>query len=339
MIGIILKETLTDRMAVNGAKKGVWRIYCDKGRERPIEHMRELLQIGQKQTTPFAIKYGYIDMIEERLTSGDYAIAHVDDDGNEVIVCIVERKTWQDYADTIRNSDRAKNHGGLVELGKKNAYVCYIVEGQAPVMSPDILHTAPHGLKDINIIAKIDHISFRDNVRVIYTANEMETAVRLVVLCANMRTMYKKVAGAGENVSFKDVTRVKEDSDRDVAVRMLQCVPKVSMKSADAILSCFSLRELMSGNVSKKDLADTIRYGNNRRLPSSLIDKLHEYICNMDETKLIVILECIKGISKAKGLVIAAGRSYDQLYADKVAGMSARQHGMYKRALDYKKPE
>jgi hypothetical protein len=133
----------------------------------------------------------------ERLARGDYAIVNTQ---MGRVVDIIERKTLDDYAASIKDG-RIQNIEGLIEArAKTGCNIKLIIEGPA---FPDGEHLFS-GIPYKSIAASIMHMQVRYNIIVIYSKSAHDTAFRLEKLVET----YNHVAHNGSYESHLPITLV-----------------------------------------------------------------------------------------------------------------------------------
>ncbi len=115
----------------------------------------------------------------DHLEVGDYAICY-----KNYILVIVERKTWNDLAASMRDG-RKHNIDKLINLRNKvNCQIAYLIEGPAMPNQNKLYNRIPYK----NLRAHLDHLAFRDSVHMLYSNDENSTALRLMELALNIST-------------------------------------------------------------------------------------------------------------------------------------------------------
>jgi ERCC4-type nuclease len=115
----------------------------------------------EKQVIPYFEEYT-IKVNVGRVTTGDYSIIIRDPDNPKKFkpVVIFERKTWKDFADSIKDG-RMENNQNLHEFRQKyNCRIIFIVEGQ-PFPADNRKF---RGIPFKNIQKKIDRMMLADEV-------------------------------------------------------------------------------------------------------------------------------------------------------------------------------
>lgn len=118
-----------------------------------------------------------------RITSGDFVISC-----EGVCVAIIERKTWADLAASFADG-RVKNISKLRDRRTEtNCKIIYLIEGVANP-SPDTMFGS---IPAKNCIAHLDHLMFRDNVHIMYSADVNGSAELLTRLVNTYQRLHIK---------------------------------------------------------------------------------------------------------------------------------------------------
>jgi ERCC4-type nuclease len=259
------------------------------------------------------------ELRDEVMTTGDYAIQC----GGYII--LVERKTWDDLAASIKDKRIFENHKKMLAARDQGYRIMYLIEGRAP--NPENSAIKVSGIPMANMMAKLDHFAMRDGVWVEYTRNASHTAQRLLELGKNMLTLETKSSAiqAAEPASASSVGGALEEnkgempSDTSSIIRaitnpdeiikkkyektvaqvreaMLGCIPGIGEKTARVMLASCPFPNLVtfSGTASALQL--------NTFQTSELL------ALSRGERPAVVIamLTEIKGVSKSVAGIIAA---------------------------------
>ncbi len=209
-------------------------IVCDKGREEPIAWLED-----ESLHCPFPLKI-------EQIAVGDYAIVK-----NGKIVVSIERKTWTDLADTIKDPKRKANHQKLLKLRDEcGCSIVYIIEGAA-FPSPD------HKFARVpykNLLAYLHHIMIRDRCSYIQTKNVRHTAEMIIDLAKSVSTIVdNEKTGAAEQADIPDaLSRLKKRepiTNDTITEAMLLAIPGVTSVSLPAIKKNCSIKSLVCNNM------------------------------------------------------------------------------------------
>ena len=170
----------------------------------------------------------------QRCEVGDYAITY-----KGHILLIIERKTWEDLAASLRDGRKA-NVAKLIALREKtNCQIAYLIEGDA---TPPF--NKMYGFFPIkNLRSHLDHLSFRDNIHIYYSKNPEYTAKRLFELAQNYLTLRdvinninnlvtSNINGGNDindttNTTNIDQLQKKQIDNLGINDQLLRCIPGV----------------------------------------------------------------------------------------------------------------
>ena len=238
----------------------------------------------------------------KRITVGDYAFIY-----NGRVIVIVERKTLSDLAASLKDG-RMSNNDKLLDAQKKHGCrILYIIEGPAyPNMSRKFGRIPYKCLQ-----GKLDSLLFRHDVKIIWTRDAEHTAQRLVGLCAKFTTFVTDgvfddvinrdeklidTSGTNKNGGVEDVVNIKHDIVLDdLYVKMLQCYPYITRKSAIAILRVYTIQQYLLGQVDMKTCYNCT-YASGFRL-GARGEKIYKQSIAQDPKCHIRVLACINGLT------------------------------------------
>ena len=145
-------------------------LIADKGREQPAKFLND-----------YNIYPNLIEVRIEQINNGDYLISR-----GTKLLAIIERKTWADLADSIKDRSRRENHQRLLKArADTGCRIVYIIEGAIPHDFAKLYSGIPVSA----LLARLDHIAFRDNCLIIQTIDPRNTAERLIMLTKNLSTL------------------------------------------------------------------------------------------------------------------------------------------------------
>lgn len=303
------------------------------------------------------------DYVVETITVGDYVITL---DGK--IIYVIERKTWKDLASSIKDG-RIDNYKKLIDLrSETGCKIILLIEGNA-FPSPK---GKVGGISAKALVSHLDHVATRDHFMVIQTRNKEHSIERICALitshrtikwnkfdkyseipsmvgtryCADIKyymTMLKqtitefeeflndKVDG-GTDLLHKKYTK----SDELVQIKMMQCIPKISLAMASNIYQKYSIKDLIGGNFEEGDIAvfrhpSGSLYGEVVEKYIKLISKKSDEIVN-EETKYpksktlnrdvrVQILSQINGVSEKIAMKILEKVPLSQISFETLDGL------------------
>ncbi len=264
------------------------------------------------------------ELRDEVMTTGDYAIQC----GGYII--LVERKTWEDLASSIKDKRIFENHKKMLGARNQGYRIMYLIEGRAPC--PENAAIKISGIPMANMMAKLDHFAMRDGVWVEYTRSAHHTAQRLLELGKHLLTLHapdhselaslnsamiqpdgpsvtpdalhhpaEETKGGSES-AIRQITNpdeiIKKKYTKTVAqVResMLACIPGIGDKTARTMLNSGSFPNLVMSRLGSLTLNS---FQTSELLALSAGDR---------PAVVIAMLKEIKGVSEATARIIAAG--------------------------------
>lgn len=183
----------------------------------------------------------------EHMTVGDMAICY-----NGKIVLIIERKTWQDLAASMKDGRKA-NIEKLKDLRASTAcQIAYLIEGDAFPAPTRKFGRIPHK----NLRAHLDHLAFRDSVHMLYAKTPMDTALRLFELAKNLSSITR----AGDRIhegGNEGALRTKHTSPDSLIISNMWCACKCITINNVSLFTAhpYKLKDLLLGNIQKSTIA------------------------------------------------------------------------------------
>lgn len=217
-------------------------------------------------------KFTLVEFIKMHLTRGDYAIMC----DNRVLVSI-ERKTWADLADSIKDN-RIANMDKMLELRElTGCTLVLLIEGDSALGGRvSARKSKMHGIHLGNLRAYLDHMSLKRNVHVMYAQDPKGVAFRLFELAVNSMKCYTQgelqlKIGSQEDSNLESVCQgrdlellrqkqpLKEEEQR---ILMWIALPGVALMTARVLIAAnIKLREFISGNLDR-DAISQLKVGN-----------------------------------------------------------------------------
>lgn len=222
------------------------------------------------------------DYVVETITVGDYVITL---DGK--IIYVIERKTWKDLASSIKDG-RIDNYKKLIDLrAEVGCKIILLIEGNA-FPSP---RGKVGGISAKALVSHLDHVATRDHFMVIQTRNKEHSIERICALITSHRTIkWNKFDKYSEIPTFietrycadikyymsmlnQTICEFKEfleggivsggnhlhkkytKTDELVQIKMIQCIPKISLAMASNIHQKYSIKDLLGGNFEEGAIA------------------------------------------------------------------------------------
>ena len=262
----------------------------------------------EKHIIPHFTTYGKDYCIKiQRINIGDYAIMY-----NGYIIMVIERKSWKDLSDSLRDG-RKENVKKLIDLRNEiNCQVAYLIEGKIITNPNRPIHRIPYK----NLQAHLDHISFRDGIHMVRSENESDTARRIIEVIDNYSTikpsMVEHLDKAGNELSY--LISVVKTPELTYEHNLLRCLPCVGTILSDILLEHkLNLSTLFKDESKLRD----IKYDDGKSIGDKRISKIQSVIQLIKRDKAvkcyIKILSCIPGISDKSAKYIANKYKFSEL--------------------------
>jgi ERCC4-type nuclease len=228
----------------------------------------------------------------QRLVIGDYCLLC-----NGQIVAVLERKTWTDLANSIRDG-RKHNVVNLLELRKTTGCkIMYLVEGNA---TPPL--SSKFGRLEVSrLIAHLDHLAFRHDISVINSKSAKYTLERLLLLAKNYQSsgVEQPPAIGGTAIStpenLKDIKPKRTNTD--VRMAMWCTLKGVSDATAQLLDAHYHIRVFLKHEITIQQLAQ-LQYPKGATIGTVRATKI------LNSIDVSAILCCLPGISKKTADVI-----------------------------------
>lgn len=262
---------------------------------------------------PFFTEYDDINIEVKRLQIGDYAIQY-----NDVILFIIERKTWKDLAASIKDG-RKENINKLIYLRDNCACkIIYLIEGKYRYSQSTLIGGIPFK----NLQAHIDHLMMRDNVYMIYSASAENTEQRLIEFTRNYMTLNipanpsTDISSGGKSL----LTEVIPKTDLDIIYQMWETIPNITSKTASILIANnIRISDLILGKVKKENIS-TLTYPNGTIIGKRAEKILKIVYTNSENINVYVnILSAIPLITKKTAKIIFEKISIDDLLLEKIS--------------------
>ena len=258
--------------------------------------------------------------VVQRLYVGDYIIVQ----NGRIIICI-ERKTWVDLAAGFRDGRKNNIHKMLKFQQDTQCKLAYLIEGNPRPNLTKLYGRIPAK----NLIAYLDHIMIQENIHVIYSLNNIDTANRLMILAQNISTI-KWVNQLNGPESAKSESKSASESLTSsisaaqstlystkkqinpviIQEQLLMCLPSIgSMIAPILVESKISLYELYHKTYSIDQIAK-IKFANGALIGTKRANRIYNNSIYLkqysDRTKKVQlrILSTIPGISKHMAQII-----------------------------------
>lgn len=284
----------------------------------------------------------YFDSFEEevinykvkRLEVGDYSIVK-----HDKIIAIIERKTWADLSSSICDG-RIHNMEKMIKVREQNSCRLYmLIEGKRLKASDLINHRMPYK----NIESYLDHIMYRDNIFVIYSNDELDSARRIYSLSRNLSTLdeIKNISGGSDVNLLNEKTEL---SDFAIKHLTISAIPNITPNMANVLCKAdITFRKLYDDECSVNELAALVYESGNcfgSKKAKSIIRGIEMLKTDLD--KQILFLSKIPSISKQTSKEILENFDFEtlcgiELTIEKLSnikvGKSKKKLGMKKSIL------
>jgi ERCC4-type nuclease len=214
-----------------------------------------------------------IDIIKKQLDIGDILITNEED----VVLCIIERKTVQDLLASIKDGRYKEQHSRLT-ANFNLKHILYVIEEYKSFSSLD----------NKSVESSIIHTLFRDDTKFLFTRNINDTfyLIQALLLRIENHPEYFQTSGfekKEESVFVKTMKKSSNDSKDSVNHQLLCQIPGISSQSAQAIRHkfgsiCCMITQLheMSEEEKKKELSG-IKV-NGRKLNKTIVENILKYV-------------------------------------------------------------
>lgn len=270
----------------------------------------------------------------KQITVGDYAVYAP----NDAVLAIIERKSLEDYAASIKDG-RVDNTEKLLDLrGETGCRVLYIVEGPLDAKPSDIFG----GIAYKNIESHMFHLMIRDQIVVIRTKNTVDTAQTLRRFVDSMQTLLAKHAiqyhGAAPVEELQpapaDALERRHTKPTSEVMRTIWAViPGISAVSADEYFG-WSIADLVKNNIARAEIA-----AKKSATGRSISKKLVTTLCSLHESTPTNVrlyermLACVPGISDKVAKELLVGRTMQELLNMSDADIYGLRVGKAKKML------
>lgn len=256
-------------------------------------------------------KSNLITYKKSRINYGDYSINY-----NENIIFIIERKTWKDLAQSIKDG-RKENVNKLLDLRNRcNCKIFYLIEGNPIPDKRANFCRIPYK----NLRAHLDHLMIRDNIHIIHSKNQKNTVERIYELINNYLSIKPSPLLQYDNINInipEDAETILKQkpliNDNMIVYKMWCCIPNITEKTACLFINMgYHISDLILGKISKDEIY-SLRYDNGY-IVGKRSEKIWKYSQltykdddskTLDNNKYYINILCqIKGITKKSAGII-----------------------------------
>lgn len=240
----------------------------------------------EKKVIPYFEEYEGVRVNVGRVTTGDYAVVIKDHKkGKYKPVIIFERKSWKDFADSIKDG-RMENKENLLELRDKlGCKIFFILEGQ-PFPAPT---RKIRGIPFKNILKYVDGLQLVNGFQIIQTKDQKMTAKRIVDMAIaydhyydrileemsktpetpeNQNDQTNEVTGGAESDSDvipAELTKIRVKTNDRILTEMWISLPQVSSATAKILSEKWTIADIICGKATQDEVAE-LRYPSGVRI-------------------------------------------------------------------------
>ncbi len=262
----------------------------------------------------------------KQITTGDYVILSP----TMQILAVIERKSLEDFSASLKDG-RHSNKDKLTKLREQtNCRIIFIIEGPLEAAPNDCFGNIPYK----HIESSIFHLIIRDNVCVLRTKNDLDTAKTLSRFMISMDTLCENFELSEPTVSIdaNDITDIKEDvvefdvnpnkeitvvkeitlndqlklltevhqvSDHDLVRVLWSCFPGIAVTYADDFMKHWSIADIISGRITEQTIS-AHKSSTGRKISKKVIESL----TNINKIVSVRLLAAIPGISRPTAAAI-----------------------------------
>jgi ERCC4-type nuclease len=291
----------------------------------------------------------------KQITTADYVVVR---DGK--IVAAIERKSLEDYAASIKDG-RSDNKKKLIELRRKTGCaLIYIIEGDAFPHPNACYGNIPYKF----IESSIFHLTVRDRITILHSADTLGTAGLLARFVKSMDTLADKSdftndANMGSSNSIgtdsvgsnsigtdSDSSNVSSDmtsivaeltrkhirTDHEIARELWSCFPGISVETADEYSKTWSIAEIVCEAIPRGQIQN-FKLASGRKISKKVVNSL----TGLTQPIEVRLLSCIEGVSTGTAKELCAERSLKTLLGYGAVGISMCKVGKSKRSFGEEK--
>jgi len=219
----------------------------------------------------------------QNLDLGDYVFNY-----NEELVCIIERKTIEDLASSIKDGRYREQKSRLIMNYPKSKLI-YLIEGDFTKPNNSIKYNK---VSKNTIYSSLINMYLRDNINCFHTNNESETIEFLEQMAAKLQKQGKKFlikTNTRDSDLFNNLKTSKKNITCELVYKLqLSSIPAISNKYADAIITKYpTMKNLFEKlvneeSVNRINIIKNIEYNVNdvkkRKLGKKVAENLEKYL-------------------------------------------------------------
>ncbi len=275
--------------------------------------MELIIDTRESKVIPFfETSYPNITITIKQIHVGDYAICQ-----NNIILFIIERKTWCDLAASIKDGRKENINKLKLARDETGCKILYLIEGKSRYSANKKIGRIPYK----NLQSHLDHLIIRDGVHVIYSSSCEDTAARLIEFIYNYLSLnLPQVGKQDEKNGGFDLTKKIPKNDLKITYAIWGCIPGITEKTASLFLQKnYHVSDLILGKISKEEIY-TMKYSNGTII-GKRSDKIYS-ISEQSEKNLLIfqtMLSCINGITKKTAILLLDKFNFIDLIQNKLS--------------------
>jgi ERCC4-type nuclease len=168
----------------------------------------------------------------QQLTTGDYVIL----DTTGKVILIIERKSISDYAASIKDG-RHSNRLRMMTLGVP---VFYLLEGKRPSAPNHYIN----GISWETIESSIMHIQIRDNIKIMWSDDEADSAKLLMRMLKSVDVLILKGELAGAETTLADVNQATAPTLNGEIISAWSALPGIGAETSVFYGRAFTIAEV-----------------------------------------------------------------------------------------------
>lgn len=273
-----------------------------------------LVDDRESQVVPFFKKLVFpsdlnVQVEVKRIQIGDYCICY-----NDVVLFVIERKTFDDLAASIKDG-RKENVNKLLALrDETQCKIIYLIEGKARHAANKKIGRIPFK----NLQSHLDHLMFRDNIFTVFSSGLEDTTIRIKELLLSYITwggcnrLNNAITNSNqENKESKitaSLTTIIPKTDLQIIYNIWCCIPNITTKTASIFIEKdINITDFLLGRKGiNEPFVSTSKYTN-----GSIIGQRAKKIIKIQKLEepsnfntYYKMLACIVGITKATAKMI-----------------------------------
>lgn len=221
----------------------------------------------------------------ENLDLGDYIFNY-----NKELICIIERKTIEDLASSIKDGRYREQKSRLIMNYPKTKLI-YLIEGDLTKSNKSVKYNK---VSKNTIYSSLINMYLRDNINCFHTNNELETIEFLEQMATKLQKQGKKFlikVNTRENDLFNNLKKSKKNVTSEMVYKLqLSSIPSISNKYANAIVCKYPSMKILFEKLGKEETENRIKIIKNieydinekkkRKLGKKVAENIDKYLFN-----------------------------------------------------------